>query len=1509
MAPPTLTSQEQPAPTRPRLQSVNQDFSDLNEQIRQIAHIIRLPEDWASTKDEESRSQSSGHIVRARAEWVLRWALDKLKDETAAGTEARGNPIAWKLLDCMLHMLPVSRSAPHLRDAGFTTILERTLFEHFAKDIDAAPTSSREDIDVQDVSESSDTVQNGPRPSRKRKRGTNEPSPSKRPAHGSSDPFVVFTSVRTVLQSITGLFTASGTEHDTTQMELMKMVLRTESAQASRILRFWLVAVHKLLARTSSSGFKPQDIVCLTDLAVVLELWELRIVDSSDAAGVSSEEFSSECLVATLQLGEALLKMHTTIHEQSVRSALDRAAQALDKLLAKHLISTSRAAFLAENAAESVAGEVRHREATALSGHLALLRAELLQATQIEDAGEDVPMHLAFSAKAIPHLLDLAIRASPSRTPKARLAERPWIQAVFASLSECIGCSLQFPPGFATSQTAVIALQDALAVLKVHNITISSAILQDLFWYHCGVKYPQHSGRVIQWPLIAALVNLDASIFVAEARSTTTGSKDTPVDLAGFVFDLITKTDFKGTGFTDNVQSSDDLGDDHGRVGNTPRASRGLILNGLLVPMMTAFARNRNLVGFIRRWDNQLVRSYRHDNQRILKERTVPIWEDRVLTEALSEVFESSLTQGQIAKLLGDHAKRMEELSRALPVQADDSVNFGKSSIYKKACASAVIIPALLVSIRSDDITDALKPQMHSLFVIYVTQVRDDRFGPSIQLASAWFTLCQLLERLWPVELHSSLQLQQLLLHPLMEQANKDMSTDRKTSDGRRIDSTTRSAAMLFLLDACNRLQTVRGLEEMVATSIRKVVKSLSTSRLEMTEHKKMVDIFCANYVQLLSLLDAEAAQTSLLAMLSRLSAFIEEAGECVSSLSQAVFGRGSSTLHTAYASALADALDQSEDPRKCDVAVKAFLDIQPAALSREKREAILDRLTFLLGAASEPTGLLSVMVQLMQVPNASAKISTDGTVLFDIASQLQKDGVRSRSALEQLRRLCQLTLGHIIPNQTQAQSRAFLGDYQKKLNTLTKGTKKASATALAILRATILEQKDAQLLSVKHYLAVLKQCLTDDGSNGEDTAQLDDVLDAFQELPPAVLGDATNFNATATWLRAWINDNADLESYIASRGTVSTEVANYVAQLHAVSGKFKLYADVKWLVALTIKVCREQVADKVKRSALARLTERLVASESSEKLSLLPLLTELSDVEDKAASYRILQRLISTIPNKASSHVDLKQKELSLLPRLCILLAETSNAASFNALMDAIDTILNEKSLLTSQYSVECVLSVLVKLTSRTSPVLPASFACEVFTRLCETSRLVLLVHRNKLGGRSHLLVPLLQGLLCCLFVPTSARSGALPFWLRSNKPTQPICLSAANASQYTRLLGTLCNPPQSSISKAHQHSRKSKDLNDPVKAAREKTSHFLYPLLASFCRFQLSGRLNPAVRTKLMPGMWDVIGTASLHKEELDAMFAGLGRSEKDVWRSVWGEWESVHGRKERFVGGDDD
>lgn len=1492
------------ASTRPRLQAINQDYSDLDEQIHQAAHIIGLPNNWNTIEEQEARADIIRHLVRARAEWVLRWILDKLKDEAEAGRGARGHPAAWQLLGWMIHVLPVSRSAPHLRDASLPTILERALFEQLEADSNASSAQSGSLAHASNASDSSDDSSKGTSPSRKRKRGAVDTASSSRARANSVGQNRLFHAVKAVISIVMALATTHESAHDTTQAELMKMVLRTDSAQASRILRFWLATVRELLVTLPAQPVSTPSLEKYLDLSLVSDIWELRNVDSKDEPGASADEFSTECLVPTLALLETLKSLRKQSAIQSFTIALDRALQTLDKLLARHLLAPSRAAFLADASTEAT--KPGSREATALAGNLEPLRAKLLQAAQIEDAGDALPAGFALLFNAVSHLLDLAIRASPSRSPKGRLAEKPWIQATFTSLAACAGCTLDAPPEFVIRETAVAALDGALRVLHVHNVNINSELLKTIFWYYGGVKYPERQEKRVHWSLIATLIELDSSVFVAEPKANAKSSQDSPTDLAEFLFERISSTEFTGSGFGNHglqIQDNPQHGDSRTATEVICSTGRTTVLERIIVPLMTAFIRNRNLLGFLRRWDHQLVRSYRYDNRKALAERRDHIWEARALNKALSEVFEQSLTQGQIATLIEEHAIRMTELGNAMEAGSKENVNVKRFAGYKKAASSVVIIPAILQSVQTDETITMLRPHLKSLLLSYTTWVQDDRYSSHSRLSHSWLTLCQLLVKLWPIELHDSPSKQQTQVHPLIERALKDISTVPKERAGRRTDSSARAAAMLFLLNICNYLRTVPGSETVVRTSLEKITKSLSSDRLDGEDQCKVVELFCTYFVDLVGHLDATSCETSLSSILEKLSEFDYNTADTMSSsLSQSIINDGSATLKKTYYTTLVAALSRESEGRQHQMAVKAISYIHPGALSREQREAILDRAITLIGSKSiATTELISIATHLMEAPNATAKVSTDNDVVFDLAEKLHQYGKETPATLQLLRQLTRLVLGHMIPNQAQAQNKTFLKGFAEKLDVIATASKKCSAARLSILRATILAQKQTTLLDPLQYVELLKHCLTDGGSG--DTASLLEILDAFNELPSFTLQALNIYDTTRAWLRIWVNDNSELESYMASSNQSPVEVAKYVARLHTTIAKYKLYPNVKYLVNLTLRIVREPLTDGVKTTIHEAVKDALTLLPFWEQLDLMPVLAQVVDPVNRATSHRILSDLVATLHDKVESNAELKQRQLALLPGLCALLAKSPDYECFNALMNSINTILNEKPALASQYSIECVLSVLVKLTSRSSPVLSVEHASDIYSRLCETSRLILLVHRGRLGGRFHILLPLLQGLLFCLFIPNISRSGALPAWLRTVTLTDPIRLTSTNATQLSRLLSTLCNPPQSSITKAHQHhaSRKSKDLNDPVRAARDKAGHFLYPFLASFCRFQLSGRLDAGVREKLMPGIWEVVGTAGLHKEALDAMFAGLGRSERDVWRNVWGGWEGVHRRRQ--------
>lgn len=1419
----------------------------------------------------------------------MRWTLDKLKDETAAGRTARGTVALWTLLDWMLYVLPVSRSAPHLRDAAFPAILDRTLAEHFDQPLPIAPS---EDVHMSDVSGSSDSIGEAAKPSKKRKRGSVGANGAA--AHAvlsASELQTLFLAVRTVLKSITSLSNAQNHAEDTVQSELVKVALRSESTQAASIVKNWFVAVDKLLALAPSTTAN-QTLPEIIDLSLAVELWELRTFSSKDESSSSADEFSAECLVPALTLLNTLKALRSVHPDPLVAASTERATQAVEKLLARHLFAPARAAFLAD---ADKAAEIpsKYRQATLLASNLGPLRAKLLQAAQIEDDGEAVPSDLAALSGASSQLLSLAIRISPSKTPRSKMAEKPWIEAVFIALVECAGCSLSVPPELVTPRTALDLLVHAVGILREFNVSIKADILKDLFWYHSGIKHPIGKDKQVQWSLIAALIKLDPTVFVSEPKSLTGPSKAQQVDLAQTVFEEISRAQFERQGFVDVSEEVSTLKSGSKTEGQ-PRISKATVVDQIIIPLMSGFATNRNLLGFIQRWDDQLVKAYRHENRKALKECENMIWEDRAINQGLTQRLEKTLTQGQVAGLLQKHVQRVDDLSSALTAEAKQDVNLRKLAAYKKAASTAIIVPAVLQSLHSDETIGAVKPQLHSLLQSFTKWVVDDRYSSHTRLSVSWLTLCQLVSKLWPFDMHGSVEQQEELLSPLIEQSLNDVSA----APSKRIDSPARAAAMLFLLDACDHLQTLPGSEDLIRPSLDKILQILSNGGLSSKEHVKMVDFFCADFIQLFGHLNTEQCQHSLEQLLAIVAGLNEDAGTAaVQSLSQAIFEQGTSALQDAYIAALLKLVESGNNQAQ-HLAITSFYFVRSSAISREKREAVLDSLTnMILAGAQNPSSLLSIMVQLMGASNSTAKVSSEGAVLFDMAAQLQGSDAATLHLLQQLARS---TLSQIVSNQSQSQNMIYLGTFKGKLDSVTGKGKQCSAAILAIMRAVLAVQKQNTLLQPKQFVSVLKTTLTGE-SSALGSASLHDALDAFNELSTTALAEAKLLDSTQAWLRVWINDNADLESYMVTGSQGSLEVAEYVACLQTTVAKYKLYPDINWLVNFTLKCLHESVSEQRKIATTNAMKDVFARLSVFEKLDLVHTLTHPAESADVAPSYRLLTTLISTFEDRHESNVELKNNQLALLSKLCDLLTRSPDHASFNALLSSINTILSKTPSLATQNSIETTLLALTALSSRSSPHLPSVHAPAIFARLCETTRLILLIHRGRLGGRFHILLPLLQNLLFLLFTPHSGR-GAFPAWLRGDTATP---LTDTNGAQFARVLATLCNPPQSSIQKTHTGGKTSKTLNDPVKAAREKTSAFLYPLLASFARYQLNGRLEPKVREKVMSGIWEVVGTASLSRDGLDAMFAGLGRSERDVWRGVWSEWEAVYGRKDLLSG----
>ena len=170
--------------------------------------------------------------------------------------------------------------------------------------------------------------------------------------------------------------------------------------------------------------------------------------------------------------------------------------------------------------------------------------------------------------------------------------------------------------------------------------------------------------------------------------------------------------------------------------------------------------------------------------------------------------------------------------------------------------------------------------------------------------------------------------------------------------------------------------------------------------------------------------------------------------------------------------------------------------------------------------------------------------------------------------------------------------------------------------------------------------------------------------------------------------------------------------------------------------------------------------------------------------------------------------------------------------------------------------------------------------------------------------------MVDALNGLLRCLFHSYPSHSPEIgidqPPWLyRANPSLTASPLGEAQAKAFARLLTTLCDPspgavkaPRSGPRDLPRHERAL--LNDGVKKARAIAGQHLQYVLATFCALQLRGRLAPAVRAALNPGLYAVFDAMSV--EVRRAANAALDVQGRAIFKAAYedyvkfGRWEGA-------------
>jgi len=237
-------------------------------------------------------------------------------------SSARSSAKAWILLGNLVGVLRPSFTSRTLRSHKFLTILEKALQETFGipdsendcvripdEEGDLANLNDNGALIVSDVEELSNLEAEGSRSSnRKRHADLSEGTVSKKrktnashTEHTSTSPpqssdaspdqlHELFLAISRCLNVITTMSNHTTNVEDASSSEYMTSVLRTDCAQAARLLKCWLIALISLISCESSMSVARlrQTDVNLYSLLPSLQIWETRQVDGGNDPDVGN---------------------------------------------------------------------------------------------------------------------------------------------------------------------------------------------------------------------------------------------------------------------------------------------------------------------------------------------------------------------------------------------------------------------------------------------------------------------------------------------------------------------------------------------------------------------------------------------------------------------------------------------------------------------------------------------------------------------------------------------------------------------------------------------------------------------------------------------------------------------------------------------------------------------------------------------------------------------------------------------------------------------------------------------------------------------------------------------------------------------------------------------------------------------------------------------------------------------------------------------------------------------
>lgn len=585
---------------------------------------------------------------------------------------------------------------------------------------------------------------------------------------------------------------------------------------------------------------------------------------------------------------------------------------------------------------------------------------------------------------------------------------------------------------------------------------------------------------------------------------------------------------------------------------------------------------------------------------------------------------------------------------------------------------------------------------------------------------------------------------------------------------------------------------------------------------------------------------------------------------------------------------------------------VESLQRIPAPLVTRRQRGILLDLLQDVIlqkdSTLEITVGVLSLMAKLADMPKSGAVLTSDWEPAWNAAKAVTLEGTEvDLQIMKAFRHLHRAVIAKLLVLSEEERSKLFKKMYRKvtskasKMKSIDRDSMDCfflrislsqlwinrhqlsdvfAETELAACRRKVFDLVVAEVKLVKDQCK--KQKL-------EETITLIKVLDALEDFEDF----ATNNAEVDKFL-------SKIESYV-EKSIDSTSPLRRLIRRRVLVGRGGSEKD----IALPAVQCAEtlplqQLYGEEQQLFIRAALDRFRSMSVYSLTGVIQQIRDLGFAGDSAA-YRLLivSLAVASLP-PIEDKESVPAKELS---SLCTVVTDSmphsQSIEHFTFATECLDMLLRTHTKCIAQWNIDSILASIAVAASKSGPRIHTDYAAPVYIRLCRLMGILLGLHRQKLGGRFHLILPVMQRLLNCLFARSRKRIRSMrlekgpsdqPYWL------QP--LQASHAVHFTRLLTSLCDPTVSAVSRPTQSGPGGQEgLTDQTKKAKRIAGQYLQYLIMEYAQTSLRGSMTPEVKAAILPGLYTVMDVMS--RETMRALNAGLDASGRAVFKSLYDDY----------------